>query len=99
MPLETGAPFSAATINQADTQRVPKQRLLMTYSKEEFIDKAWDVVGRKVSKARLLGDIYETARSSIGLPAAIDSPVIGMFRLVLAEGRSLIRRRDAQASR
>ena len=27
MPLETGAPFSAATINQADTQRVPKQRL------------------------------------------------------------------------
>ena len=35
-------------------------------SKEQFIDQAWDVVGRKVSKARLLGDIYETARSSIG---------------------------------
>ena len=76
-------------------EQFPTPASIMTYSKEEFIDKAWDVVGRKVSKARLLGDIYETARSSIGLPAAIDSPAIGMFRLVLAEGRSLIRRRDA----
>jgi hypothetical protein len=63
-------------------------------AKEHFIDQAWDVVGRKVSKARLLGDIYETARSSIGLPVAIDSPAVTMFRLVIAEGRSLIRQRD-----
>jgi hypothetical protein len=76
-------------------EQFPTPASIMTYSKEEFIDKAWDVVGRKVSKARLLGDIHETARSSIGLPAAIDSPAIGMFRLVLAEGRSLIRWRDA----
>jgi hypothetical protein len=64
-------------------------------AKEHFIDQAWDVVGRKVSKARLLGDIYETARSSIGLPVAIDSPAVTMFRLIIAEGRSLIRQRDA----
>lgn len=51
-------------------------------------------VGRKVSKARLLGAIYETAASSIGLPVALDSAAISMFRVVIAEGRSLIRQRD-----
>src|SRR5204863_9894886 len=64
-------------------------------SKEQFIDQAWGVVGRKVSKAQLLGDIYETARSSIGLPVTVDSAAITMFRLVVAEGRSLIHQRDA----
>lgn len=64
-------------------------------SKEHFIDQAWGVVGRKVSKARLLGDIYETARSSIGLPVTMDSAAIAMFRMIIAEGRSLIRQRDA----
>jgi hypothetical protein len=63
--------------------------------KEQFIDQAWSAVGRKVSKARLLGDIYETAKSSIGLPVAMNSPAITMFRLIIAEGRSLIRQRDA----
>ena len=52
------------------------------------------MVGRKVSKARLLADIYETARSSMALPVRPDSPAIAMFRLVLAEGRNLIRQRD-----
>jgi transposase len=52
------------------------------------------VVGKKVSKARLLGDIYETACSSIGLPVPMDAPSIAMFRMVVAEGRSLIRQRD-----
>ena len=63
-------------------------------TKQAFIDTAWDVVGRKVSKARLLGDIYETSRSSIGLPVSASSPAISMFRMVVAEGRSLIRQRD-----
>jgi hypothetical protein len=58
------------------------------------VEAAWEVVGRKVSKARLLADIYETARSSMALPVRRDSPAIAMFRLVLAEGRSLIRQRD-----
>ncbi len=31
-------------------------------SKDAFIDAAWDVVGRKVSKREVLGDIYETAK-------------------------------------
>jgi transposase len=59
-----------------------------------FIEVAWHVVGRKVSKARLLADIYQTARTSIGLPIPLDAPAIAMFRMVLAEARSLIRQRD-----
>jgi transposase len=48
-----------------------------------------------VSKARLIADIYETARESIALPIPIDSQAVAMFRMVLAEIRSLIRQRDA----
>ena len=55
---------------------------------------AWQVVGRKVSKERLLSDIYATAVGSVGLPVHPDSDAVRMFRLVLAEGRSLVRQRD-----
>ena len=55
----------------------------------------WDIVGKKTSKARLINDIYETAKESIGLPIPIDSKAIAMFRMVLAEARSLNRQRDA----
>jgi hypothetical protein len=44
---------------------------------------------------RLLADSYETARSSIGLPVPLVSPSIAMFRMIVAEGRSLIRQCDA----
>ena len=72
----------------------PTPASITTLSKDAFVDAAWDVVGKKVSKARLLGDIYETAGSSMGLPVSLESGAITMFRLVLAEGRSLIRQRD-----
>jgi transposase len=75
-------------------ERFPTPVSITIHSKEDFIDQAWGVVGRKVAKARLLGDIYETAQASIGLPVATDSIAIAMFRLVIAEGRSLIRQRD-----
>jgi len=71
------------------------RRAILTQSKDAFTEAAWDVVGRKVSKARLLGDIYATAQSSIGLPVSMDSPAIAMFRMVISEGRNLIRQRDA----
>ena len=64
-------------------------------SKETFVAAAWDVVGRKVSKPNLLGDIYATAQTSIALPVAPDAPAIAMFRLILAEARHLIRQRSA----
>ena len=59
-------------------------------SKDAFTADAWDVVGRKVAKERLLTDIYETAKAPVGLPVAPDSDAIGMFRLVLSESRGLI---------
>jgi hypothetical protein len=46
---------------------------ITSLSKEAFIEAAWDVVGRKVSKERLLADIYETARTSIELPLPTDA--------------------------
>src|SRR5208337_2310233 len=75
-------------------EQFPTPASITQYSKEAFIEEAWDAVGRKVSKARLLGDIYETARSSIGLPVPTESAALSMFRMVLAGGRSLIRQRD-----
>jgi transposase len=75
--------------------RFPTPASITALSKDAFIEAAWTVVGRKVSKARLLGHIYETAKTSIGLPIPLDAPAIRMFRLVIAEARSLIRQRDA----
>ena len=75
--------------------RFPTPGSITALGKEAFIAAAWDVVGRKVAKAVLLGDIYETASSSIGLPIPLDAPAIRMFRLVITEARSLIRQRDA----
>ena len=74
--------------------RFPTPGAIVALSKEQFIDAAWDVVGRKVSKERFLSDIYETARTSIGLPLPLDSSAITMFRMVLTEARSLIQQRD-----
>ena len=75
-------------------EQFPTPASITAFAKEEFVSAAWDVVGKKVSKARLLADIYETAGSSIGLPLSLDSPAIAMFRMMVAEGRSLIRQRD-----
>lgn len=75
--------------------RFPTPACITALSKEAFIAAAWDVVGRKVAKAQLLGDIYETAHSSIGLPVPPDAPAVSMFRLVIGEARGLIQQRDA----
>ncbi len=74
--------------------RFPVPAAIVTLSREQFIAAAWPVIGRKVAKARILGDIYETARSSIGLPVAVDSPAVAMYRLVIAHIRQLIQQRD-----
>ena len=63
--------------------------------KDACIADAWDVVGRKVAKERLLADIYETAKASVELPVGLDSDAIGMVRLVFGQGRSLIAQHNA----
>ena len=75
-------------------EQFPTPASVIAHDKDAFISAAWDVVGRKVSKARLIADIYETATESIALPIPIDSKAVVMFRMVLAEIRSLIRQRD-----
>jgi len=75
-------------------ERYPSPHFISTMSQEAFIADAWEVVGRKVSKERLLADIYQTAKSSVGLPIAPNSDAARMFRLVLGEGRSLIAQRN-----
>jgi hypothetical protein len=73
----------------------PSPHMISAMTKDEFIKAAWEVVGRKVEKSLVLSDIYETAKALAGLPVAPDSDAIRMFRLMLAEGRSLIRQRNA----
>lgn len=75
----------------------PTPASIVSLGKEGFTEAAWKVVGRKVSKAKLLGDIYETAKISIGLPIPQDAIAVRMFRMfrmIIAEIRSLIRQRD-----
>lgn len=74
--------------------RFPTPASITTMSQETFIEAAWTLVGRKVSKQRLLADIYCTAQSSIGLPIPLDGPAVAMFRMIVAEVRNLIRQRD-----
>jgi hypothetical protein len=76
-------------------ERYPSPHFISAMDQDTFIADAWEVVGRKVSKERLLADIYHTAKASVGLPIARDSDAALMFRMVLAEGRSLIAQRNA----
>jgi transposase len=75
-------------------ERFPTPGSITALDRESFMSEAWPLIGRKVSKARLLNDIYETACASTALPVAEGSAAITMFRMVLAEVRSLIRQRD-----
>jgi hypothetical protein len=64
--------------------------MILAMTKDEFIKAVWKVVGKKVEKSLILSDTYETAKATAGLPVAPDSDAIRMFRLMLAERRSLI---------
>ena len=75
-------------------ERYPSPHFISALSREAFIADAWNAIGRRVSKERLLSDIYDTAASSVGLPVGHDSDAIRMFRMVPAEGRSLVEQRN-----
>ena len=60
-------------------ERFPVPASITALSKEDFAAAAWDLGGRKVAKARLLGDIYETAQTSIALSIPPNAPAIAMF--------------------
>ena len=71
-------------------EKYPTPGMITAMSRDAFIADAWQVVGRKVSKERLLSDVYATAVDSVGLPVQPDSDAVRMFRLVLAEGSSWV---------
>lgn len=62
---------------------------ILKYSQEEFIQDAWDVVGRKVGKENWLINFYQTAKESIGLPIPSDAQAIKMFKIILQEHHDL----------
>jgi transposase len=75
-------------------ERFPTPASITALGPEDFTREAWTLVGRKVSKARLIKDIYETACASVALPVDEDSIAITMFRMVIDQARILIRQRD-----
>ena len=76
-------------------QLFPTPGSIQRLSLERFTALAWDAVGRKVAKTRLLADLYQLAHHSIGLPLAEDTAAIEAFRLALSRYGSLNEQRDA----
>lgn len=75
-------------------ERFPTPGSITALGVEAFTGEAWSLVGRKVSNAQLINDIYETASSSIALPVPEDAAAITMFRMIIAQARSLIQQRN-----
>lgn len=64
--------------------KFPTPASICRYRKPIFIKRAWDVVGRKVSKESFLSHLYDQGQQSIGLPVAANSVAVDTFRLQLA---------------
>ncbi len=75
-------------------ERFPIPASITVLSEPAFLAEAWDLIGRKVNKTRLLSDIYATAQTSVGLPVEIDSAAVSMYRLVIRQMHELIQQRD-----
>ena len=61
----------------------PTPDSITSLDREAFVQTAWNLVGRKVSKQRFLEELYELAQNSIALPISVDSPAVHTFRLQL----------------
>ena len=72
----------------------PTPRSITRLSRDEFVRKAWSLVGRKVSKECILTDVYLTAQASVGLPADENSETVAMLRFVLRQLVTLCQLRD-----
>ena len=77
----------------------PTPASITALSEGEFQTRAWNLVGRKVSKRALLAEIYAAAGRSIGVPVPLDSAAVAMFRVVLGEYLDLHRLRGHIAER
>jgi transposase len=75
--------------------RFPTPAAVRALPREEFIQSAWAVAGRKMNKRAKLDELYELAARSIALPVAVDSLAIETFRLQLGQLRRLAALRQA----
>jgi transposase len=69
--------------------RFPTPASVRALTPEAFSSEAWDLLGRKVEKRKKIAEMYAMAAESIGLPVALDSPAIEMFRLQLRRYQQL----------
>jgi transposase len=69
--------------------RFPTATAVRALTEEEFTKEAWPLVGKKVEKRRKIAELYSMAGESIGLPVALESPAIEMFRLQLQRYQDL----------
>lgn len=77
----------------------PSPHLISKMGKEQFIAKAWELVGRKVAKEKFLKDFYVTASNTIGIPVERGSKALEMFRMALKEHHELcIKRKELEDS-
>ncbi|OGT31515.1 MAG: IS110 family transposase [Gammaproteobacteria bacterium RIFCSPHIGHO2_12_FULL_35_23] len=72
----------------------PCPNAITCYKEEEFIEKAWSLVGRKVDKHNWLKDVYFSAQNSVGLPIDTRSKTIDMYRLILNDFAEICRQRN-----
>jgi transposase len=72
----------------------PTPLSITALSEAEFQMQAWNLVGRKVNKRALLAEIYAAAQQSAGVPLALDSAAVTMFRLMLEQYLTLDQLRE-----
>ena len=72
----------------------PTPAAITALSETEFQTQAWKLVGRKVNQRALLAEIYAVAQQSIGVPVALDSAAMTMFRLMLEQYLALNQLRE-----
>jgi transposase len=74
--------------------RFPTAKAIRTLDLDTFSREAWDLIGRKVAKRRWLAETHAMAAESIGLPVALGSTAIDMFRLQLSRYLELNNQRE-----
>ena len=71
----------------------PTPASITSQSCDDFVSRAWNLVGRKRAKAQFLQGLYETAQSSMGLPIPTDSPALEAFKLQIQRYLTLTEQR------
>lgn len=74
-------------------QAAPCPSAILRYSKAGFVKKFTAKEGRITVRQRLVGDYYESAKESVGIPVSKDSLAVQMFRLTIEQYADLMLRR------